>query len=135
MSENSTPGAATSSPSCEPELREFVHAKGYAALCRAATPAAMFLRRRLKHLFVRLQAVPSGRLLDIGCGPGVLLNGLDDNRFERHGVDCSPAMIRQARNAAGKAKRYLSIARLEHLPYPDHAFDVILALGVLEYVR
>jgi 2-polyprenyl-3-methyl-5-hydroxy-6-metoxy-1,4-benzoquinol methylase len=133
MSNSSISDARAFSPECE-SPQEFVQAQAYAALYRSSTPAAQFLRRRLAHVLSCLRAVPGGRLLDVGCGPGILLNSLDGKRFERHGVDLRLAMIRQAQMLEGEGSMCLSIARLEQLPYPNRAFDVVLALGVLEYL-
>lgn len=43
-------------------------------------------------------------------------------------------MIRAAKALTTEQTSSLAVGRLEQLPYPDNSFDVILALGVLEYL-
>lgn len=96
--------------------------------------AAHFLNERLRLVAKCLASTRGGKVLDVGCGPGVLLDSLADGRFELFGVDHSPAMIRAAKGLAAAQTSSLTVSRLEQLPFPDDSFDVILALGVLEYL-
>lgn len=113
---------------------EASEAEAYAALYCGSTPASQFFHQRLDRVLDCLNVLPGGRVLDVGCGPGILLDVLDDAKFERHGIDCSLGMVRQARAIAQNGQTFLSVAQLEYLPYPDQTFDVVLALGVLEYL-
>ncbi|MFF5990016.1 class I SAM-dependent methyltransferase [Prauserella flavalba] len=84
-----------------------------------------------------LRTCPGGELLDAGCGPGVLLRRLVDTRpgdFGITGCDQSAAMIEVARERlAGAADVRLTVADIEDLPFPERSFDVVVAMGVLEY--
>jgi 2-polyprenyl-3-methyl-5-hydroxy-6-metoxy-1,4-benzoquinol methylase len=114
--------------------RQFSRPKEYADLYRGCGPVAQFFNRRLAHVFDRLTPIEGGRLLDVGCGPGILLSQLVDGRFELFGADSSPEMIREATVATARQAAQLVVAQIEHLPYPNNFFDVILALGILEYL-
>jgi SAM-dependent methyltransferase len=72
------------------------------------------------------------RLLDAGCGTGRFSATLVDHHTTVVGVDPDPAMLNLARTrtTAGCCAR----AAIEHLPFPDGAFDLTLAVTVLEFV-
>ncbi len=69
-----------------------------------------------------------GRVLDLGCGTGVLLERLAPGG-EAIGVDLSPAML--ARAARRQTERGLAAALVcgdaQHLPFRDGAFDSVLS--------
>lgn len=80
------------------------------------------------------------RALEIGYGPGTgigaLLAALPDGRVA--GIDPSPVMCRQASRQAsrraGAAKRVdLRIGEVSSLPWPDDAFDGILAVNTAQF--
>ena len=70
------------------------------------------------------------RVLDSGCGPGLVSCYLAD--FVRHvtGVDLTPAMIREAKERAvlqGITNTEFTLGDMEHLPYPDRTFDAAIS--------
>jgi len=76
------------------------------------------------------------RALEIGYGPGIgisaLLAALPDGRVA--GIDPSPIMCRQASRRAGASKRVdLRIGEVSALPWPDAAFDGILAVNNAQF--
>lgn len=112
-------------------------AENYAASYEGWRPAARYYCSRLYAVDAALRAGPRGRLLDVGCGPGMLVRHLLDTRpgdFQITGCDQSPAMI-DAATARSKdsGNVELTVARIEKMPFPDKHFDVVLAMGVLEY--
>lgn len=109
----------------------------YAASYEGWRPAARYYCSRLHVVDEALRAGPRGRLLDVGCGPGMLVRHLLDTRpeeFQITGCDRFPAMIDAATaRAKGAGDAEFSVARVEKMPFPDKYFDVVLAMGVLEY--
>jgi ubiquinone/menaquinone biosynthesis C-methylase UbiE len=79
-----------------------------------------------------------GRLLDVGCGPAVMTRDLLERGFEVVGIDLSLEMLRHGvRRVAGhpRARRCrLELGDIERLRFPDESFDVVLCMGVLEYL-
>ena len=80
-----------------------------------------------------------GRLLEAGCGPATMFAHFLACGFEEvHGIDVSPEMIRQGEQRLAQhplAERCaLRVADLEKLPYADGTFDVVVVMGVLEYL-
>jgi len=77
-----------------------------------------------------LDAEPGQRLLDVGCGPGLLLGAALDRGLMATGVDISEVAIDMAKERIPEAD--LHVANAEALPFPDDAFDLITCVGALE---
>lgn len=76
------------------------------------------------------------RLLDVGCGGGLLSEAFAARGLEVTGIDASPHSLTAARvHAAGNG---LSIdyrdGRAEALPFDDASFDVVACCDMLEHV-
>ncbi|MGB0112163.1 MAG: class I SAM-dependent methyltransferase [Ilumatobacteraceae bacterium] len=69
-----------------------------------------------------------GRVLDVGCGNGMYLRALRRRGVSAVGCDLSFGML----TAAGHAEA--ANADVTRLPFPDDAFDVVLALHMLYHV-
>jgi methionine biosynthesis protein MetW len=75
---------------------------------------------------------PGQRLLDVGCGDGIL-GMLVRNRFEEiYGVDISDKAIEVAQRRGIKA--YKVNLNVEALPFEDNYFDSITCLGTLQFI-
>src|SRR5579884_4064774 len=66
----------------------------------------------------------SGRLLDVGCGPGSLTHLLAPLFAEAVGVDASAAMLREAERDAAPNERFVRLLA-EELPGGLGSFDVV----------
>jgi SAM-dependent methyltransferase len=112
-------------------------AEGLARLYDEPTPLGDFYRNRMRLIAGILQGI-SGALLDAGCGTGQMLRFLHDARpgdFILTGLDRSPAIVDVARRVvAGDPEVRLAVGRIEEMPFDDASFDVVLAMGSLEYV-
>ncbi len=79
--------------------------------------------------------VAGQRILDVGCGSGPISAALRDRGATVAGFDSSAKMVELARKRLGPDAD-LRIANLgQPLPYPDGAFDVVIAALVLHYLR
>jgi len=79
--------------------------------------------------------VAGHRILDAGCGAGPLLAALRDRGAIVTGVDSSARMLELARRRLG-ADASLHVADLrDPLPFPDGAFDDVVASLVLHYLK
>jgi ubiquinone/menaquinone biosynthesis C-methylase UbiE len=70
------------------------------------------------------------RVLDVGCGTGLLLRLLADRLphvDELVGIDAAEGMIAVARSMAKDPRIRLSLGVAESLPYPDHSFDLVVS--------
>ena len=96
-----------------------------------------FLERRRKVIKL-LGDMREKKILDLGCGSGDLLEKLQGQEIEYHGIDLSPSMVEEARSRM-QALRFSSESRIqvgdvEALPYPEAYFDAVVGLGLLEYL-
>lgn len=73
---------------------------------------------------------PGGRLLDVGCGPGLLLEEARRRGYTVAGCDVSAWAVEYARQRGLDARAGL----LEALAYPTASIDVALANHTLEHV-
>jgi SAM-dependent methyltransferase len=87
-----------------------------------------FYRMYRAEVLARVEGVPGRRILEVGCGEGMMFEG---SRTTPVQMDVS--MTRVAR-AAGKC-RYLLCGDGYQLPFGAGSFDVVLLIAVLEHTR
>lgn len=111
-------------------------AASYAASYLGSGPAERYFSSRLHAVFEILDRCPGGDLLDVGCGPGMFVRRVLDTRpgdFRITAVDRAPSMIAEVAGRTAGAGVQLAVGDAEALPFPDASFDVVVAMGVLEY--
>lgn len=89
---------------------------------------------QLGELLPRLRRETPGRplrLLDVGCGTGMLLQTLEQEGLAV-GLDFSPVALRYCRE---RRLRHLGRADVRHLPLPANCIDLITALDLIEHIR
>lgn len=77
------------------------------------------------------------RVLDVGCGAGIYIKEFVQNGFITYGVDISRIMIEKGLmnlEVSKKSKIKISVADAENLPFKKDSFDLIVAIGLLEYL-
>jgi 2-polyprenyl-3-methyl-5-hydroxy-6-metoxy-1,4-benzoquinol methylase len=110
-------------------------ARAYAEGYRGGSSAAHSFNIRLRRVFELLDRDRRGRVLDVGCGPGMTVQELVKDGFEFYGVDISGEMIGQCERKFGDVlAAHFSVGRIEKLEFPNGFFDVVLCVGVVEYV-
>jgi len=91
-----------------------------------------------KRIVIQMLLGGRGRLLEVGCGPGIMLPDLLAMGFDVRAIDVSAEMIRRAeQRMTGHplARRCrLAVGDVERLEFGEGAFDAVLAMGVLEYL-
>ncbi len=97
-----------------------------------------FSFRTQKHIVIDMLGGAKGRLLEVGCGPAVMMPDLLAMGFDVQGIDMSHEMIRRARQRmAGhplEKRCRFSLGDVERLQFSDACFDAVLCMGVLEYL-
>jgi len=76
--------------------------------------------------------VPSGNILDVGCGSGRFLRLFPPENYRRFGVEYGQEAANAAKNDLGK-ENVFSGGLLE-ADFPDGMFDLIIFRGVLEHL-
>jgi SAM-dependent methyltransferase len=92
---------------------------------------------KLHHLprLVAFDGYRGRSVLEVGCGAAVDLARFARGGAEATGVDLSASAIELARanfTQQGLSGRF-EVADGEHLPFPDNAFDLVYAHGVVQY--
>lgn len=95
-------------------------------------------RRQLFVNAVSSVATPPAKVLDFGCGPGIIATALAQSGYDVLGVDIASGMIGTAR-ANADALRLTGIAFRDWSKadndLPNNAFDVVVCSSVIEYVE
>ncbi|HZN38490.1 MAG TPA: class I SAM-dependent methyltransferase [Planctomycetota bacterium] len=77
-------------------------------------------------------------VLDIGCGTGPMVEFLCNRGLIYHGVDVAQSMLDSiSKEFGGKpySKRiHLEVGTCDSVPYPDSQFEILLGMGLLEYL-
>lgn len=83
---------------------------------------------------ILIDVVSPRRVLDIGCAKGFLVHAFWKAGVECYGVDVSEYAISQAHK---EIRQYLKVHDVDNtdLPFVDNSFDLITAVGVLDYVH
>jgi len=89
-------------------------------------------------LVVEMLGPHPGDVLDVGCGPGVMIEAVVARGGRLTGIDLSAEMVGRARDRSRALRaedrcRFV-VGSAEGLPFEDAAFDAVTAMGVLEYV-
>jgi SAM-dependent methyltransferase len=120
-----------------PEHYTFNRGDGERSVLRAALAAlewrlfyAPTYRRRVA-IFRSLTGLRRGRLLEIGCGSGLLLMRFRDAGYDVEGVELSPADAAHGRERYGLPIRE---GRVEALTLECERYDAVVLINVLEHI-
>ena len=99
------------------------------------TSGAHSFNIRRKRVYEYLDNMEGGKLLDIGCGPGVMVKYAINHSFEFYGIDVAKNMIDQCSEMFEDIKSaHFFVGEIEKIQYPENFFDVVTAMGVVEYI-
>ena len=90
---------------------------------------------RLRHHYLLVAEYLSGKVLDIGCGPGYLAAFVKPNAHWYWGIDISPEAIRQAQILFPESHFLTGDVESEPLPYGDNEFDTVVVSEVFEHLE
>ena len=76
--------------------------------------------------------VSTGRLLDVGCGRGLLPYMMRLRGWEAHGIELSENSAAHAREVLGVP---VHVGSVEGSPFPPASFDAVVFWHVLEHIR
>jgi 2-polyprenyl-3-methyl-5-hydroxy-6-metoxy-1,4-benzoquinol methylase len=103
-------------------------------------PAIYQDRHRTALGWVRdLDLRPNARILEVGCGAGLLTLALARNGHTVDALDSTEAMRRMTRNGAVRqgvqSRIRIHAADVHALPFQAHAFDLVIAIGVIPWLH
>lgn len=95
---------------------------------------ASYTEATVRRTMTRLPLGSGGRLLDVACGTGALLEAVAaaDSAMELSGVDLSPEMLAVASAKLGRRAR-LHAATAEALPFADGSFDIVVTCNAFHF--
>lgn len=77
----------------------------------------------------------SAKVLDIGCGAGLLANELAKQGMQVVGFDASKESLEIARKYDSTKRVEYQLGDANHLPFDSDSFDVVCAMDFLEHVQ
>lgn len=91
------------------------------------------VRRELVHSLINRYTLGSRKIkvLDIGCGTGALIGELGQYG-DVHGVDSSSLAVDFCHK---RGLNSVVLGKIEHIPFPDNTFDLVIALDVIEHTK
>jgi ubiquinone/menaquinone biosynthesis C-methylase UbiE len=108
----------------------------FAAAYSASNENNLFNAYYARPEMLRLAGDVAGlKVLDAGCGAGPLMDALRARGAVVSGFDLSPAMVELARRRLGETADVRVADLGAPLPYPDDAFDLVVASLSLHYVE
>ena len=126
----------TSSPS--DRLREVYERRAELEYAEPPQPPDPALDRKFERVWQLVtEQLPCDAFLDAGCGDGRHLAALARSAHRPTrvvGTDISQRILETARAAAAPLDPELVQANLEHLPFEDEAFDLVLCTQVIEHL-
>jgi len=75
---------------------------------------------------------PSNRILDVGCGVGIIISMLIKDGYDAYGIDL-PSLAKFWVKL-GNDSQHFFCGDATQLPFPDNFFDVVFSLGVIEHI-
>lgn len=83
--------------------------------------------------YVQKHAKSGARLLDLGCGLGVIPYFFSSDGFDAYGVDISLKFLGYSKKMQNSRLHYLN-AKVFNLPFKDSSFDVVGNYDVIEHI-
>jgi ubiquinone/menaquinone biosynthesis C-methylase UbiE len=90
-------------------------------------------RAKVRRVLESLRREFGGRLLDVGCGTGFIIDLAEDLFDDICGIDITPAML--ARVRAGRANIRTVEADASALPFEDERFDVVSGYSFFHHLE
>jgi ubiquinone/menaquinone biosynthesis C-methylase UbiE len=116
-------------------METILHQPSFADIFESVLVPAIF-RPYAHDLVERARPIgPSERILDLGCGTGIVARLLRERlggAARISGLDASPPMIAKARSLAPEIDWHEGNAM--ELPFPDRSFDLVLCQQMLQFV-
>lgn len=99
------------------------------------TPEGYSFRVRREKVLNMLPGGTDKHILDLACGPGIMIKGLRAKHYRVTAIDAAPDMVALAKEVAGDdAMVTCEVGDAYALSVPDKQFDIVTAMGLIEYL-
>jgi len=93
-----------------------------------------------RQIVLAMADVEPGRVLDVGCGPGILTRDLLHKGHEVYSADLSMEMLRKARDETpggsnGDAAPHFVVSDASRICFSGGRMDMVLSVGLMCYVK
>ncbi|MBD3858536.1 class I SAM-dependent methyltransferase [Bacillus sp. 28A-2] len=90
-----------------------------------------------KTMIEHIRLTPDARILDVGCGTGQTAAYLGNVGYQVEAIDTHPLMIEKANLRFEREDLPIRAlqASVEHLPFPDEAFTLLISESVLSFTE
>lgn len=106
--------------------------QGYDLISDKFSATRKFMWRDLE--FIREKIEAQGKLLDLGCGNGRLIETLKDKNVKYYGVDVSQKLIEIARQKYPQfSQNFIKITGQDSLPFSDNFFNTAVSIAVFHH--
>lgn len=97
---------------------------------------SFYIDATTRETVARLNLRPTDRVLDVGCGTGSLLYYLVSSypKAQLSGIDLVPEMLAIARRRLPPSIE-LREGSVEHLPFEDEQFDIVVSCSMFHYIH
>lgn len=99
--------------------------------CGLIAYLAVFRRTGLDYLVQFLSALPQGRLLDLGCGDGQLVEFMQNRGWQAEGLDFDPAAVENA----VRRGLHVKVGTLSSECHPENSFEAIIMSHFVEHIH
>ncbi len=92
--------------------------------------------KRLQFILKQLQrhVSPQGKVLDVGCGNGIMSKAIGQDGYQVLGVDVSEKAIKKAKSGESQSNVDFRVVRAEELVADGSTYDAVICSEVLEHL-
>ncbi|MEZ2238484.1 class I SAM-dependent methyltransferase [Microcoleus sp.] len=97
---------------------------------------SFYVNATVEETLKRLEIEPGERILDLGCGTGVLIQRLlqISPKIEVVGIDTCAEMLEIAKQKLPESVE-LKLGSADNLPFPSNSFDVVVSTSAFHFFR
>lgn len=109
--------------------------KTYLGWYAQETPEGYSFRVRREKVLAMLPDGEGKHILDLACGPGIMIKGLRAKNFRVTAIDAAPEMVElAAKELPNDPQVTCAVGDAYALSSPDAEFDIVTAMGLIEYL-